>query len=1209
MSNLVGLIRGLGCHYILTILIIEYFCCVRLKNIEIKGFKSFANQTILNFNEQVIGVVGPNGSGKSNIVDAFRWVLGEQKGRELRLDKMGDVIFNGTKSRKPSGVAQVSLTFENSEGVLASQYNQVTISRLLYRNGDSEYRLNNVVCRLKDIKSLFIDTGIGSNSYAIIALGMVDDILEDRENSRRRMFEQAAGISKYKQRKRETENKLKHTSADLDRVEDLLFEIEGNLKSLEKQARRAQKYLDIKADHKNLSVASALANQSELKVKQVALKKQIETEQDTYRSLDVLINQLEAKLAKEKRNQLEKERELSSFQKQQTSILEKISQAENDKNLNQQQAQFCQQTLENLKVSISNEEIAFADLDKVLFSLEEEKTGLTKEKNEQTTEFKKSHEFYEKAKGEYDELKKQASTINDQKQQIEFKIVDAEKAIAITENEIRNSNNQIETVKSRTEEIQKRLDGQAASKLDIERKLKEKLEEKQRIEKGIAAKERKSVDLQKEKEGFKKNLDKILRRKDACKNEFTLLKSMIDSLEGFPESIKYLEKSWNKTSRLLTDIISVDDDYKLAVEQYLEPYLNHYVVDTKEQAIEAIGLLRNAQKGKAKFFVLDMIKSKDKAASGMMLPSNFIPCTSIVETDKKYNKLVELLFTNVYIFDGEIDADVPESDTLTVLSKHGLFTRAQHTWSGGSVGLFEGKKIGRKQSLKKLERTLVKLEEEESDLLARIKQVEKGLEDIDVKAEKQRLERATRDLNTTEGELTRLETQRGEILRAVKENQERYQNYIGRLKEKEEALASQKMDRDKLIQTKEGIENKGMGDMFLQSKSEELTKLYESSNRLQMKTMELNNRIDRLQRESDFQKNRKVESSQRLKEAKNKKQLQEQMMQKALEGIKQAESKLIKLYEDKSNFASSFTQVEEAFYQLRGDITKAEEEIRDNTRKQNQSQVLINTLKEKYNEKKSKLAGIRDRLHIEFNVELEKVNKEDFDQWMTADLDIKLERIRTRIHNYGEVNPLAVEAYKEMDERYQLIKKQRDDINEAKEALTETIKQIESSATEQYVQSFEQVRANFREVFRSLFTEDDDCDLVMLDPENPLETKIEIVAKPKGKKPKSLNQLSGGEKTLTAIALLFSLYLLKPAPFCIFDEVDAPLDDANIQKFNKIIKKFSKDSQFIIVTHNKSTMADVDVLYGVYMQEQGVSGVSAVDFRSYEHQAILEDVA
>jgi len=308
---------------------------MRLQRLEVKGFKSFAKETVVNFADNITGVVGPNGSGKSNIVDAIRWVLGEQSSRELRLDQMSSVIFNGTKKRKASGLAQVSLTFENTKNLLPTEYSSVTISRLLYRSGESEYRLNGVTCRLKDITSLFLDTGIGSNSYAIIALGMVDDILADKENARRKMFEQAAGISKYKIRKKQTLNKLKNTTEDLERIEDLLFEIEKNLKTLEKQAKRTKRYFELKAQYKELSIDLALLKIQSLKIQHQAIQQQLDKEQDRYRELDIQSTQLEAKLEAEKKGNLDKEKALSQRQQELNRLVGQIRGAFGKRNIDE----------------------------------------------------------------------------------------------------------------------------------------------------------------------------------------------------------------------------------------------------------------------------------------------------------------------------------------------------------------------------------------------------------------------------------------------------------------------------------------------------------------------------------------------------------------------------------------------------------------------------------------------------------------------------------------------------------------------------------------------------------------------------------------------------------------------------------------------------------------------------------------------------------
>jgi len=371
---------------------------MRLKNLTIKGFKSFANETSLNFNDDVIGVVGPNGSGKSNVVDAIRWVLGEQKSKELRLEKMSDIIFNGTKKRKEASTAQVTLTFENTKGILATEYQTVAVSRILYRSGESEYRLNGVSCRLKDITTLLMDTGIGSNSYAIIALGMVDDILADKENARRKMFEQAAGISKYKKRKRATLNKLKGTTADLDRVEDLLFEIEGNLKSLEKQAKRAQRYLDLKSNYKELAVKFAQVSVQSLKTEYKKLGSDLKSEQDKYSGLDVEVRKKEAFLEKEKKGNVEQEQSLSSKQRELNELVTKIRNLESEKGLLEQKQKFKESNAETLKKSITASKL---DLER----FENEVKILKKRLDEERSKYKNQSKATESFKLKYDAIK------------------------------------------------------------------------------------------------------------------------------------------------------------------------------------------------------------------------------------------------------------------------------------------------------------------------------------------------------------------------------------------------------------------------------------------------------------------------------------------------------------------------------------------------------------------------------------------------------------------------------------------------------------------------------------------------------------------------------------------------------------------------------------------------------------------------------------
>ncbi|HQU58248.1 MAG TPA: AAA family ATPase, partial [Saprospiraceae bacterium] len=437
------------------------------------------------------------------------------------------------------------------------------------------------------------------------------------------------------------------------------------------------------------------------------------------------------------------------------------------------------------------------------------------------------------------------------------------------------------------------------------------------------------------------------------------------------------------------------------------------------------------------------------------------------------------------------------------------------------------------------------------------------------------------------------------------EQRTRIENAIRKLEEADEGIERQLKEKNREIAAvKDRIAN---ADINYRQVAEEMSNASSAFNEKNIQFIRQQNKVSALQRELGFRE-KQLEDAHRLVVSDQKALASSAEEIQTLQGLAdELEGQLQQAYLERKQKESLLTEAEQSYFQSRGGLNELEDKLRKSLKQRQDAQVLVNNLKDKVNDIKFEISSVAQRLRIEFNVDINDIiNQEVQNELPQEELELQVERLRGRLENYGEINPMAVEAYDEMKERFDNITQQRDDILQAKADLEETIKQIEETATTQFLDAFEKARLYFIDVFRSLFTEDDTCDLILLDPENPLESKIEIVAKPKGKRPQTISQLSGGEKTLTATALLFALYLLKPAPFCIFDEVDAPLDDANIEKFNRIIKKFSKDSQFIIVTHNKLTMAAVDTIYGVYMAEQGVSGVSPVDFRDYEHSTTFE---
>ena len=839
---------------------------MRLNKIEIKGFKSFGDKTVINFNKGVTGIVGPNGCGKSNVVDAMRWVLGEQKTSLLRSDKMENIIFNGSKSRKKLQLAEVSISFDNTKNLIPTEYSTVTVTRKYFRSGDSEYLLNDVKCRLKDITNLFLDTGISSNNYAIIELSMVDNILNDKDNSRLSLFEEAAGISKFRKRKKETFNKIKQTESDLDRVEDLVYEIEKNLRSLKRQAKQTEKYYSYKEEYKNISINVALKNSENSRLRQEENKKK----------------------------------------------LEKI---EN----------------ENTKVS--------SDLAKKNAAIESSKSSLIP---------------YEK------KLQRKQEDLN----KILDKIRDHEEMIRIKEEKSKMLNENISELKK---SIKFDKESNKRSKFSIT-----------------------SIDkeLKSSKKLLKKNLDKL----DENKKQF----------------LKYEEKLKNQNIKI--------SDIKDVEEQFLEISNNIKNISNKKSQLEKLLSLEKIDKNK----ILKNLDSLD---------------VEIKSIDKSF-KIIEELF---------------REDNKETIRINKMFSDKSKDLSSSEIDY--------------------------NNLKSKIESLEKELEYKSI----------TYDFNKNR----------------IDENQSKLQS-----SEKEYVtLSSVKDDKDDI---------------------------------------------------------------------------------------------LINLYNDKSSSEKDLENSENDYYKIKSTIDLDDTSVRELQKKKDINTELISELKTNIYDTDLDLNSIYQRISVEFDIKLEncKIDKELFENSSVEKLEKRRDKLKEKIEKIGQINPLAMEAYKEIQERHEFIIKEREDLFEAKDSLLKTIQEIDLVAKESFIESFEKIKDNFKTVFRSLFTDDDDCDLVINDPENPLESSIEIMAKPKGKKPLTINQLSGGEKTLTATSLLFAIYLLKPAPFCVFDEVDAPLDDNNIDKFNKIINKFSSSSQFIIVTHNKRTMNNADIIYGITMPEQGVSKVVPVDLRN-----------
>lgn len=1179
---------------------------MRLKTLELKGFKSFANETVIHFNSDVTGVVGPNGSGKSNVVDAVRWVLGEQKSGQLRLDKMSSVIFNGTKKRKEAQIAQVTLTFENTKNILPTEYANVSISRMLYRSGESEYRLNGVPCRLKDITSLFLDTGIGPDSYAIIALNMVEDLLSDREHSRRRMFEQAAGVSKYKARKNETRQKLEATAADLDRVEDLLFEIEDQLKKLEKQAARTQKFYELKDEYKKLSVELAIQNLALHKKSYKETEGQIAREQDNYRTIEAQARQAEAATEALRKTHLDKETSLSEQQQDVNRLTGRIRGKENEKSMLEQKRSFIDQDLRRLNDQIEKAVEAIRQLE---MEVEGYQTDLNYEKRveveleEALDEAKKQ---LEKVRSDHNLLKGNLDEFVKEQQVIEKTIVELEKQRAVQANQIENLRRDVERTLSDVSVRREEMKGLAVKIADLDKTEAEQLKKIEQLESAENKRKQELETTEKEIEALTKKLADHNRILDAKRNEYKLTKSMVESLEGFPESIKFLsqQKDWAKNCPLLSDLIYVKEDFRVVIENYLEPYLNYYVVPNTDAAVQAIQLLGRSQKGRANFFLLDAFAQFEPPLS---LLSVGMRAVDLVEVDPHYRKLVEYLLADVIIVDDMTASQIAAQEGMTYLAQSGALTRRKFSMSGGSVGLFEGKKIGRKKNLEILEGDIRKYEAAETDFNNRLSALRTKLQSLKEADQSAALTRARGDWGGIQTEKSGLQARMDNIALFVKNFDEQAAasgDLIKQLELSNKSLVLQLAENQKAVTAVQ--ERLSSADGSFRDVAEQLSLFSQTFNQKNIEFIRQQNKVTAFQQELSFREKRLSELQAQTAQNRTTQTRHNDEMTFVVSEIARLTEELRQGYAEKKTREAQLSEVEQTYFKARNEIHQLENEQRDLFRKQQDVQALINRLKEKFSDVKFEITAIGERLRAEFGMSVNDViNDEPNPLFQRESLEKEVNNLKRRLDTYGEINPLAIEAYNEIKERYDTISAQRNDILEAKVNLEQTMKEIEETATARFLESFAQVRTNFIEVFRTLFTEEDTADLVLTQPDNPLESDINIIAKPKGKRPQSIAQLSGGEKTLTATALLFALYLLKPAPFCIFDEVDAPLDDANVEKFNNIIRKFSSESQFIVVTHNKATMAAVDTIYGVYMPEQGVSAVTPVDFRQLNHEALV----
>jgi chromosome segregation protein len=1113
-------------------------------------------------------------------------------------------------------MAEVSLTFENTRNLLPTEFTTVTITRKFYKNGESEYRLNDVSCRLKDIHNLFLDTGVSNDSYAIIELGMVDDIIKDKEGSRRRMLEQAAGISIYKTRKKEAKQKLEATQQDISRIEDLLFEIGNNVRTLENQAKKAERYFQIKNEHKEVSVELAKASLEQFNDQYKELNEQHDRETDRKTELEAVVATEEANVEQQKVKLIQREQELSGLQKQFNDLVNRIRQLESDKKLAAQRLDHLKEREKNLKEFLSGADVQLKQLQESISFADKQIKDETEMLEELRDQLETLRSSVDEKREAFDEKKRALEHLRNEYQQKQRTQFEAEKKVAVADTSVMNLQRSKQQILEERSQRHAQIAQLISEKTDGQGQLEDRHEELQDLISKHEEVKGKILQSQEELETLRAQLVDENRKLDARRNEHDLLKSLVESLEGYPDSIKFLKKNkeWNSNAPLLSDVFVVQNEYRTALENLLDNYLNYYIVDNIEEAARAVHLLESNKKGKANFFILDQFQqaegrgglvtqglSKRDGREQNAESAELMPALSVVNVDEQYQPLAQQLLGHVYIAKDGVDiANYAMQNGDVIVLQSGKMVRGHYHLGGGSIGAFEGNKIGRAKNLERLAKEIEELTQKTITLKQHISGTQTKITGFNQELNDKAIEQTKVEINKLQNHIVNLGN-RVENFEQLNQNAEkRMQDIQEQLDNTQEDIGDTRSELEDITSQLQAIQQSiKKAETEFQAVEQEFNFASQQYNQQNIQYTRQQSKLEGLKQELSFRSNQLNDLQRQI--ASNIEQLQQTTLHLTeTEGkLHGGDNELYELMAKKEKDEKDLNEKDRQYYEMRNNISTQEGQLNQKRREKDQADVLLNGIKDKLNEMKLRLSGLKERLNVEFRVNLDEILDEPRNNELTVEeLTAESERMKKRLENIGEVNPTAIEAYTEMKARHDFILEQKTDLVNAKESLLATIEEVENTANTKFRETFDRVRENFGHVFKALFTEEDTCDLRLTDPENVAESGIEIYAQPKGKRPSTLTQLSGGEKTLTSTAFLFAIYLIKPAPFCILDEVDAPLDDANVGKFTNMIRKFSDNSQFIIVTHNKQTMAAVDVIYGVTMQEAGVSKLVPVDFRS-----------
>ena len=1172
-----------------------------LKRLEMQGFKSFADKTVLEFMPGITSVIGPNGSGKSNISDAIRWVLGEQSMKSLRGSKSEDIIFAGTQNRKSLGFAEASLVFDNTDGKLPVEYTEVTVTRKIYRSGESGYYINKTPCRLKDVLELFMDTGIGKDGYSIIGQGKIDEILSNKSEDRRHIFEEAAGIVKYRVRKVESEKKLEHTKLNLLRINDILSEIESNIEPLRIQSEKARKFLDLREELKSIEVGLFLYNIESYKEK---LQKVIEDN-------EILKSQNE-----EASNKMQKISDLKEKLKQEingiTNNIENMQnlgfESEKEKERLNSEINISKERITNNKENDNRYNAEIEEIKLRIKDLEEEKKAKLDKKNNLFTNKEKFQKELEEKEKELEEANKKLSSK-------ELEIEEKKKIVSDNTDAKYEKQVNISTIEANLENIEKRKKQIATeidfniSELDSTRLTKEEIakvfyeieDKKNKATKSLNEISSKSEETERKIKEYDDTINKLSSEYRIKESRLKFLKETEREKEGYIRSVKNLLLDCEKDNSLkkglhgvLASILKTPKEYETAIEMTLGAALQNVVTETEQDAKKLVEHLRKNNLGRASFLPISTVKGKklEKYNSKNINGIQGI-ASDLVEYNKKYEQIVLSFLGRTVIVD-DMDTAIAlakqNNYSFRIVTLKGDLINPSGAITGGSVAQKTVNILGRAREIEDLEKELKKInskiekiqqEKEEylndsESVLEEINSLEKSLQEIDIvyAADKQKLIAVEENIDRIQKRLEKLKAEKTEL---EKQKEEEIKN-----KEQEEAdikkISEENIELNAIIEQFANL-NKD-NQTYIDDLNMDVTNLKISVSSFDESESSIDEMVERINLDIE-NNNSSIES--KLKQKENIK-----LDNETLENnIKELLEKINEIDEKVNNSGNQVNELKAQRIEKNNSLSKAEKDY------ESQFEV-IEGLKEqivKIDVKKSKLEqdieDVVNKLWEEY--ELTPNNVGEYQKPENVQSTTKqVNKLRSQIKELGSINVDSIEEYNTTKQRYDFMCEQRLDLEDGIAKLKKVIQDMTSTMKTQFAKQFEIINKNFGEVFKELFG-GGKAELILTDPENILECGIDIHVQPPGKKLQNMTLLSGGEKAFTAIALLFAILKINPSPFCVLDEIEAALDDVNVFRYADYLKKFTNNTQFLVITHRKGTMEAADTVYGITMEENGIS--------------------